>query len=56
MVHGVTEGFEKKLELQGVGYRCQVQGKSLILSVGSVIKSLFLLPKELILLLKLIQK
>ena len=34
MVHGVTEGFEKKLELQGVGYRCQVQGKSLILSVG----------------------
>ena len=34
MVHGVTEGVEKKLELQGVGYRCQVQGKSLILSVG----------------------
>jgi len=34
MVHGVTEGFERKLELQGVGYRCQVQGKSLILSVG----------------------
>ena len=34
MVHGVTEGFEKKVELQGVGYRCQVQGKSLILSVG----------------------
>ena len=26
MVHGVTEGFERKLELQGVGYRCQVQG------------------------------
>ena len=34
MVQGVTEGFEKKLELQGVGYRCQVQGKSLILNVG----------------------
>jgi large subunit ribosomal protein L6 len=34
MVEGVTNGFEKKLELQGVGYRAQVQGKSLILSVG----------------------
>ena len=34
MIKGVTEGFEKKLELQGVGYRCQVQGKSLILNVG----------------------
>lgn len=34
MIQGVTEGFEKKLELQGVGYRCQVQGKSLILNVG----------------------
>jgi len=34
MIQGVTQGFEKKLELQGVGYRCQVQGKSLILSVG----------------------
>jgi len=34
MIQGVTQGFEKKLELQGVGYRCQVQGKSLILNVG----------------------
>lgn len=34
MVLGVTKGFEKKLSLQGVGYRCQVQGKILILSVG----------------------
>lgn len=34
MVLGVTKGFEKKLSLQGVGYRCQVQGKTLILSVG----------------------
>ena len=34
MIQGVTQGFEKKLKLQGVGYRCQVQGKSLILSVG----------------------
>lgn len=34
MIQGVTEGFNKKLILQGVGYRSQVQGKNLILSVG----------------------
>nr|ASV47587.1 ribosomal protein L6 [Chroomonas mesostigmatica CCMP1168] len=34
MVQGVSEGFQKKLTLQGVGYRSQVQGKKLILSVG----------------------
>jgi len=34
MIQGVTVGFEKKLELQGVGYRSQVQGRSLILNVG----------------------
>jgi large subunit ribosomal protein L6 len=33
-VHGVTEGFEKKLELVGVGYRAQVQGKKLNLQLG----------------------
>ena len=34
MVEGVSSGFEKKLELQGVGYRAQVQGKALVLNVG----------------------
>ena len=34
MIVGVTEGFKKKLSLQGVGYRSQVQGKKLILNVG----------------------
>ena len=34
MVHGVTEGFEKKLELVGVGYRAQAQGKKLNLTLG----------------------
>jgi large subunit ribosomal protein L6 len=34
MILGVTEGFQKKLTLQGVGYRSQVQGKNLILNVG----------------------
>jgi large subunit ribosomal protein L6 len=34
MVQGVTEGFEKRLEIQGVGYRAQLKGKALELSVG----------------------
>ena len=34
MVVGVTEGFEKKLELQGVGYRVKAQGKKVNLTVG----------------------
>jgi large subunit ribosomal protein L6 len=34
MVEGVTEGFEKRLEIQGVGYRAQLQGKKLVLSLG----------------------
>ncbi|MDJ1112183.1 MULTISPECIES: 50S ribosomal protein L6 [Macrococcus] len=34
MVEGVSKGFEKNLELIGVGYRAQMQGKNLILNVG----------------------
>lgn len=34
MVTGVSKGFEKKLELSGVGYRAQIIGKDLIISVG----------------------
>ena len=34
MAKGVSEGFEKKLELKGVGYRAQAQGKTLNLSLG----------------------
>lgn len=34
LVKGVNEGFSKKLELVGVGYKAQVQGKSLKLSLG----------------------
>jgi len=34
MVEGVTKGFEKSLEVNGVGYRAQKQGKKLILTVG----------------------
>jgi large subunit ribosomal protein L6 len=34
MIKGVTQGFQRKLELQGVGYRSQIEGKTLILNVG----------------------
>ncbi|SDD63928.1 50S ribosomal protein L6 [Rhodospira trueperi] len=34
VVKGVGEGFTKKLELVGVGYKAQVQGKNLVLSLG----------------------
>jgi large subunit ribosomal protein L6 len=34
MVEGVTEGFEKRLEVQGVGFRAQLRGKALELALG----------------------
>ena len=34
MVVGVTEGFQKTLQINGVGYRCQKQGKKLTLNLG----------------------
>ena len=33
-VHGVKEGFEKKLEIQGVGYRASMEGKNLNMALG----------------------
>jgi large subunit ribosomal protein L6 len=34
MVEGVTNGYEKRLEIQGVGYRAQLQGSRLVLALG----------------------
>jgi large subunit ribosomal protein L6 len=34
MVIGVTEGYKRTLEVEGVGYRAELQGKNLVLSVG----------------------
>lgn len=34
VIQGVSEGFKKELELVGIGYRAQVQGKKLVLSLG----------------------
>ncbi len=34
MIEGVTEGYEKRLEIQGVGYRAQLKGKNLEMALG----------------------
>ncbi len=34
MVQGVSQGFEKKLEIEGVGYRASLQGNKLVLNLG----------------------
>ncbi|CCV64912.1 50S ribosomal protein L6 [Alteracholeplasma palmae J233] len=34
MIHGVSEGFKKQLEIIGVGYRAQLQGSKLVLALG----------------------
>ena len=34
MIEGVTKGYEKRLEMVGVGYRAQMQGKRLVISAG----------------------
>lgn len=34
MVEGVNKGYEKSLEIEGVGYRCNLQGKELVLQLG----------------------
>ena len=34
MVVGVSEGYKKSLEIQGVGYKAEMKGKNLVLSVG----------------------
>ena len=44
MVHGVTEGYEKKLILSGIGYRAETKGKNLVLSVGYSNPVDFVLP------------
>src|SRR5439155_11462210 len=34
MIEGVTNGYKKSLEIQGVGYKAEMKGKNLVLSVG----------------------
>lgn len=46
MILGVTSGFEKKLEINGVGYKAQVSGEKLILHVGFSHPVDFLIPRS----------
>ena len=45
IVTGVTEGYEKKLEISGVGYRAQVQGKTVNLALGFSHDVAFAIPE-----------
>jgi large subunit ribosomal protein L6 len=45
MVTGVADGFERKLEIVGIGYRAQMQGKSIQLALGYSHPVLFALPE-----------
>jgi large subunit ribosomal protein L6 len=45
MVEGVTKGFEKKLELKGVGYRANTEGKKLNLTLGFSHPVVFQVPE-----------
>lgn len=48
MVVGVTEGFSKRLEIRGVGYRAQVQGKNLVLQLGFTHPINFAIPEGIV--------
>jgi large subunit ribosomal protein L6 len=45
MVHGVKDGFERKLEIVGIGYRAQLTGKNLQLALGYSHPVLFPIPE-----------
>ncbi len=46
MIIGVTEGYEKKLEINGVGYKAQMKGKNLELNVGFSHSVEFKVPED----------
>ena len=45
MVHGVKDGYERKLEIVGIGYRAQMQGKAIQLALGYSHPVIFPLPE-----------
>src|SRR5262249_7810142 len=44
MIHGVTQGFQKELDIQGVGYRAEVKGSDLNLTLGFSHPVIFPIP------------
>jgi len=47
MITGVTKGHKKEVEIQGIGYRAQLQGNTIILNLGLSHPVEFVVPKEL---------
>jgi large subunit ribosomal protein L6 len=45
MVQGVSQGFERKLEIVGIGYRAQLQGRNLQLALGYSHPVIFPIPE-----------
>lgn len=48
MIKGVTEGFTKSLEIQGTGFRAQVQGKALVIQLGFTHPVNFQIPEGIV--------
>lgn len=46
MIEGVTQGFEKKLQISGIGFRAKIEGKNLVLEVGFSHPVIFTPPPE----------
>ncbi len=46
MIRGVFQGFEKKLEIEGIGYRVSLDGRDLLFNIGSSHPVRFTLPEE----------
>jgi large subunit ribosomal protein L6 len=46
MINGVTTGHKKELEIQGIGFRAQIQGNKMILNLGFSHPIEFIVPKE----------
>jgi large subunit ribosomal protein L6 len=44
MIHGVTKGYERSLEITGVGYKTQLQGRTMSFNVGYINPVLFQVP------------
>ncbi len=45
MIDGVAKGYTRNLEIQGVGYRCNVQGQNLVLQLGFSHEVIYSIPK-----------
>lgn len=49
MIKGVTEGYEKRLEIEGIGYRAILEGRNLVLNVGFIHPLKLFIPENVVL-------